>query len=156
MLPALVQKAANVKLGTDENSDMGPLISSKAKARVEKLVHSARTQGAKIDYQGEIPNSKGNWMGPVIISNVTREMDVYKEGLYVLVKENMFSLFSSEIFGPVLVCLHVESLDEAIQLINSNRFGNGTAIFTESGVAARKFQVRFSWKSRMKGNICGE
>ncbi|EME29278.1 methylmalonate-semialdehyde dehydrogenase [Galdieria sulphuraria] len=124
MLPALVQKAANVKLGTDENSDMGPLISSKAKARVETLVNSAKIQGAKIDYQGQAPSSKGNWVGPVVISNVTPEMDVYKE----------------EIFGPVLVCLHVQSLDEAIQLINSNRFGNGTAIFTESGVAARKFQ----------------
>lgn len=124
MLPALVEKAANVRMGTDENSDMGPLISAQAKARVEKLVQSAKTQGAKILYEGQPPSSKGNWMGPVIISNVTTDMDVYNQ----------------EIFGPVLVCLQVQTLDEAIQLINSNRFGNGTAIFTESGVAARKFQ----------------
>jgi malonate-semialdehyde dehydrogenase (acetylating)/methylmalonate-semialdehyde dehydrogenase len=80
MLPALVEKAANVRMGTDENSDMGPLISAQAKARVEKLVQSAKTQGAKILYEGQPPSSKGNWMGPVIISNVTTDMDVYNQG----------------------------------------------------------------------------
>jgi malonate-semialdehyde dehydrogenase (acetylating)/methylmalonate-semialdehyde dehydrogenase len=67
----------------------------------------------------------GNWMGPTILTNVTTSMDCYKE----------------EIFGPVLVCLHVDTLDEAIALVNANKWGNGTAIFTTSGAAARKYTM---------------
>eukprot|EP00871_Galdieria_phlegrea_P000848 jgi/Galph1/1764/GphlegSOOS_G440.1 len=124
LMPALIEKAAAVKLGTDENSDMGPLISAKAKKRVESLIESAKKQGATIEYQGKCPYTEGNWIGPMIISNVNTSMDVYKE----------------EIFGPVLVCLSVKTLKEAIDLINRNPYGNGTAIFTDSGAAARKFQ----------------
>lgn len=67
---------------------------------------------------------QGNFIAPTIIDNVTTDMTCYKE----------------EIFGPVLVCLRVETLQEAIDLINKNAWGNGTAIFTKSGSAARKFQ----------------
>ena len=62
-------------------------------------------------------------IGPTIIANVTKSMRCYRE----------------EIFGPVLVCLNVESLDEAIELINENEYGNGVAIFTNSGATARRF-----------------
>jgi malonate-semialdehyde dehydrogenase (acetylating)/methylmalonate-semialdehyde dehydrogenase len=67
---------------------------------------------------------KGNFVGPTVISKVSESMRCYKE----------------EIFGPALVCLEAETLDEAISLVNRNPYGNGTAIFTSSGVAARHFQ----------------
>ena len=68
---------------------------------------------------------EGNWVGPTVVSGVTREMELYRE----------------EVFGPVLQVLCVPSLDEAIALINANAYGNGTAIFTQSGAAARKFTM---------------
>jgi malonate-semialdehyde dehydrogenase (acetylating)/methylmalonate-semialdehyde dehydrogenase len=67
---------------------------------------------------------KGNFVGPTIFSGVTTEMKIY----------------TTEIFGPVMVIVGVNTLDEAITLINNNPFGNGTGIFTQSGAAARKFQ----------------
>jgi malonate-semialdehyde dehydrogenase (acetylating)/methylmalonate-semialdehyde dehydrogenase len=67
---------------------------------------------------------KGNFVGPTILTDVKPEMKCYTE----------------EIFGPVLVTLNVDTLDDAIELINNNPYGNGTAIFTNSGAAARKFQ----------------
>ena len=67
----------------------------------------------------------GNFVGPTILSHVTPSMQCYKE----------------EIFGPVLVCLEASSLDEAIAIVNNNEHGNGTAIFTRSGAAARKFEA---------------
>lgn len=66
----------------------------------------------------------GNWVGPTLFRGVTPEMRIYRE----------------EIFGPVLVCLEVESLDEALALINANPYGNGTSLFTGCGAAARKFR----------------
>jgi malonate-semialdehyde dehydrogenase (acetylating)/methylmalonate-semialdehyde dehydrogenase len=72
-----------------------------------------------------VPNfPNGNWIGPTVLTNVNPKMTVYKE----------------EIFGPVLICLNVETVDEAIHLINQNPYGNGTAIFTNSGAIARKYQ----------------
>merc|ERR1712225_159225 len=71
---------------------------------------------------GGYPN--GNWVGPTIITNVKTHMKCYTE----------------EIFGPVLVCLNVDSLDEAVDLINANEYGNGVAIFTKSGATATAFQ----------------
>ena len=65
----------------------------------------------------------GNFVGPTIITNMNRDMTAYKE----------------EIFGPVLCVINVDTLDEAIELINSNKYGNGTAIFTTNGATARKF-----------------
>ena len=67
---------------------------------------------------------QGNFIAPTIINNVTKDMTVYKE----------------EIFGPVLICLSVNTLQEAIDFINKNAYGNGTAIFTKSGSAAHKFE----------------
>jgi malonate-semialdehyde dehydrogenase (acetylating)/methylmalonate-semialdehyde dehydrogenase len=67
---------------------------------------------------------KGNFVGPTVITDVQPNMKVYNE----------------EIFGPVLICLTADTLDDAIKLINSNPYGNGTAIFTNSGAFARKYQ----------------
>jgi malonate-semialdehyde dehydrogenase (acetylating)/methylmalonate-semialdehyde dehydrogenase len=85
-------------------------------------------EGAKLVLDGRnvsLPGkySKGNFIGPTILSNVKPAMKCYKE----------------EIFGPVLVVLEVDTLDEAIELINKNPYGNGTAIFTTNGATARKF-----------------
>eukprot|EP00056_Hartaetosiga_gracilis_P021407 m.23981 g.23981 ORF g.23981 m.23981 type:complete len:520 (-) comp9059_c0_seq1:168-1727(-) len=127
----LVELSRNLKVGSgfDEGVDVGPMISPKALQRANDLVQSGVDQGATLVLDGRdvsvegFPN--GNWLGPTILTNVTTEMDCYKE----------------EIFGPVLVCLNVDTLDEATELVNANRWGNGTAIFTNSGAAARKYTM---------------
>ncbi|KAH8819029.1 methylmalonate-semialdehyde dehydrogenase-like protein [Xylogone sp. PMI_703] len=129
-LPELAEsaKSLNVNGGFEQGADLGPVISPQSKERIEKLIASAEAEGATILLDGrgykpaKYPN--GNWIGPTIITNVKPHMQCYKE----------------EIFGPVLVCLNVDSLDEAIDLINANEYGNGTAIFTKSGATATAFQ----------------
>jgi len=97
------------------------------KERIERLIQSAADRGAKIILDGRRPDvpgfPDGNFVGPTIITDVTKDMDCYKE----------------EIFGPVLLCMKRDSLDDAIEFTNSNPWGNGTCIFTNSGGAARKF-----------------
>ncbi|KAI2607620.1 Aldehyde/histidinol dehydrogenase [Hypoxylon fragiforme] len=121
-------KRLSVNGGFEEGADLGPVISPQSKERIESLIASAEKEGATIllDGRGYKPEKypNGNWVGPTIISNVTPEMKCYKE----------------EIFGPVLVCLNVDTLDEAIELINNNEYGNGTAIFTRSGPTAETFR----------------
>ncbi|KAI0206186.1 Aldehyde/histidinol dehydrogenase [Astrocystis sublimbata] len=121
-------KKLQVNGGFEEGADLGPVISPQSKERVESLIASAEKEGATIllDGRGFKPEKypNGNWVGPTIISNVTPDMKCYTE----------------EIFGPVLVCLNVDTLDEAIELINKNEYGNGTAIFTRSGPTAERFR----------------
>ncbi|KAK0734274.1 Aldehyde/histidinol dehydrogenase [Lasiosphaeria miniovina] len=123
-------KALQVNAGFEDGADLGPVISPQSKQRIESLIASAETEGAKILLDGrgfkpaKYPN--GNWVAPTIITDVTPEMQCYKE----------------EIFGPVLVCLNVDTLDEAIDLINANEYGNGVAIFTRSGPTAETFRRR--------------
>ncbi|RJE20312.1 Methylmalonate-semialdehyde dehydrogenase [Aspergillus sclerotialis] len=118
-----------------ETRDWLPEMVERAKAlnpesqkRIEELIASAEKEGATIllDGRGYKPEKypNGNFVGPTIITNVTPEMRCYRE----------------EIFGPVLVCLHVDTLDDAINLINQNEYGNGAAIFTCSGPTASRFQ----------------
>ncbi|KAJ5729831.1 Methylmalonate-semialdehyde dehydrogenase [Penicillium malachiteum] len=129
-LPEIAEraKALNVNGGFEEGADLGPVISPESKKRIEELIASAEAEGATILLDGrgckpeKYPN--GNFVGPTIITNVTPDMKCYKE----------------EIFGPVLVCLNVETLDDAINLINANEYGNGAAIFTKSGSTASRFQ----------------
>jgi malonate-semialdehyde dehydrogenase (acetylating)/methylmalonate-semialdehyde dehydrogenase len=126
----LAERLKSVKPGVWNNpeSAYGPLISPQAVERVSGLIQSGIDQGASclIDGRGiEIdgyPN--GNWLGPTLFTNVSTEMDIYKE----------------EIFGPVVSCINVDTLDEAIALVNQNPYGNGTSIFTQSGISARKYQ----------------
>ncbi len=110
------------------DKDLGPLISPAAKARVEHLIGTGVEEGASLilDGRGIMVEGyeKGNFVGPTIFDNVTADMQIYKE----------------EIFGPVLCIMRAASLDEAIELLNANPHGNGTAIFTQSGAAAHKFQ----------------
>ncbi|RDW94200.1 CoA-acylating methylmalonate-semialdehyde dehydrogenase [Aspergillus mulundensis] len=129
-LPEMAEraKALNVNGGFEEGADLGPVISPESKKRIEDLIASAEEEGATIllDGRGYKPEKypNGNFVGPTIITGVTPEMKCYKQ----------------EIFGPVLVCLEVETLDDAIELINKNEYGNGAAIFTRSGPTASKFQ----------------
>jgi malonate-semialdehyde dehydrogenase (acetylating)/methylmalonate-semialdehyde dehydrogenase len=129
-IPEFVSKAKSLRagVGTDPNVHLGPVISPQSKQRIIEIVKSAREQGAEVLLDGTnahvpaYPN--GNFVNPTIIAGVKPHMRCYKE----------------EIFGPVQLLTTVNTLDEAIELINSNPYGNGTAIFTRSGAAARKFQ----------------
>jgi malonate-semialdehyde dehydrogenase (acetylating)/methylmalonate-semialdehyde dehydrogenase len=130
LVEAVSEKARAVKVGPgrDSSSEMGPVITRAAKDRIEGLIGSGAEQGARLSVDGrglQVEGSQdGFFVGPTVIDGVTPAMDVYRE----------------EIFGPVLSVLRVETVEEAIDLINANPYGNGTAIFTSSGDAARRFQ----------------
>lgn len=130
LVEAISAKAASVKVGPgrDPTSEMGPLVTAEAKDRISRLVGSGAEQGAHIAVDGRQlvvkGHEKGFFLGPTVIDHVAPTMDVYRE----------------EIFGPVLSVVRVKTLHEAIDLINANPYGNGTAIFTASGAAAREFQ----------------
>ncbi|CAG2122145.1 unnamed protein product, partial [Medioppia subpectinata] len=125
----LVEKAKKLKVnaGHIPNTDLGPVISPEAKQRILSLVESGVKEGAKLVLDGRgckvAGYESGNFVGPTILTDVKPHMKCYTE----------------EIFGPVLVILTVDTLDEAIELINANPYGNGTAIFTTNGAIARKF-----------------
>jgi len=129
-IPDIVAKAKTLKVsvGTEKGADLGPLISKQAKSRVESLIEQGVREGAKLELDGrglKLPDyPEGNFVGPTIFSGVKPQHKVY----------------TTEIFGPVLCLMSVDTLDEAIELINRNPYGNGTGIFTQSGAAARKFQ----------------
>jgi malonate-semialdehyde dehydrogenase (acetylating)/methylmalonate-semialdehyde dehydrogenase len=129
-IPELVERARKLKLssGFTPGADLGPLITKESKDRVIRLIQSGVDQGAAIPLDGRnvsVPEfPKGNFVGPTVLTGVRPDMTCYKE----------------EIFGPVLLCLTADTLEDAIQLINNNPYGNGTAIFTRSGAAARKYQ----------------
>lgn len=128
-IPELVErsKKLNVSCGAQPKADLGPVISPESKKRIHSLIQSGLDEGAQILLDGR--NIKvsgyenGNFVGPTVISNVKPSMLCYKE----------------EIFGPVLLIVNVDTLDDAIDMINKNPYGNGTAIFTRNGATARKF-----------------
>jgi len=111
----------------DEKSAYGPLVSAGSKERVLKIIDQGKAEGAKCLLDGSdftvegYPN--GNWVGPTIFADVTTDMQLY----------------TTEIFGPVLLLVNADTLEDAIALINANPYGNGTSIFTASGAAARKY-----------------
>ena len=129
-LEEIKAKMSEMKPGYWKNKESfyGPQISPEAKQRVEAMIAQGVEEGATLMLDGRghevdgYPN--GNWVGPTLFSDVTVDMDIYK----------------TEIFGPVLCVMTADSLEEAIELINNNPYGNGTSIFTSSGAAARKFQ----------------
>lgn len=128
-IPELVERAKklNVNAGHVPGADLGPVISPEAKKRICDLVESGAKEGAKVILDGrniKVPGfEKGNFVGPTILTDVKPSMRCYRE----------------EIFGPVLLTLNVDTMDEAISLINSNPYGNGTAIFTTNGATARRY-----------------
>jgi malonate-semialdehyde dehydrogenase (acetylating)/methylmalonate-semialdehyde dehydrogenase len=123
------EKARKVTVGAgrDEASEMGPVVTAAAKDRIESLIGSGQRQGARLAVDGRglvVPGHEdGFFVGPTVLDAVTPEMEVYRE----------------EIFGPVLSVLRADTVDEAIALVNANPYGNGTAVFTGSGEAARRF-----------------
>ncbi|CAI6097515.1 unnamed protein product [Clonostachys chloroleuca] len=129
-LPGVIARAKDliVSGGFEKDSDVGPLISAQSKNRVENLITSAQEEGAEILLDGrgykpaKYPN--GNFVGPTVITNVTQNMACYRE----------------EIFGPVLVCISTQTVEEAVQLVNANEYGNGASVFTRSGTLASYFQ----------------
>jgi len=129
-IPDIVARAKTLKVnaGTEKGADFGPVISKQAKQRILGLIDSGLKEGAKLELDGrsiKVPGfEQGNFIGPTIFSGVKTDMTIY----------------TTEIFGPVMVIVSVKTLSEAIALVNANPFGNGTGIFTRSGAAARKFQ----------------
>ncbi|KAI0815084.1 methylmalonate-semialdehyde dehydrogenase [Irpex lacteus] len=129
-VPELVERAKKLKVnqGFEPGTDLGPVISPAAKSRIEGLIASVDEEGGKILLDGrgyQVPGyPDGNWVGPTVVE-ATTTMRAYRE----------------EIFGPVLVVIPADTLDDAISIINENKYGNGTAIFTQSGATARKFEV---------------
>eukprot|EP00484_Ammonia_sp_Unknown_P000334 CAMPEP_0197022568 /NCGR_PEP_ID=MMETSP1384-20130603/3403_1 /TAXON_ID=29189 /ORGANISM="Ammonia sp." /LENGTH=503 /DNA_ID=CAMNT_0042450633 /DNA_START=19 /DNA_END=1526 /DNA_ORIENTATION=+ len=123
-----VAKELKVGPGDAKDTDVAPLCAPGAKERVEAYIQSAIDEGAKVVLDGRgvkvdgYPD--GNFVGPTIITGVEPGMKCYDE----------------EIFGPVMLIKQCKTLDEAIQLTNNNRYGNGCAIFTNNGPAARKFE----------------
>ena len=128
-IPDLADRARKLKVnaGHIPGTDLGPVISPQSKERIHCLIDSGIKEGATCILDGRNIKVKGfengNFVGPTILIDVKPHMQCYKE----------------EIFGPVLICLSVDTLDEAIQIINKNPYGNGTAIFTNNGATARKF-----------------
>ena len=128
-IPELVAKSKTLKInaGVEPATDIGPLVSKAAYQRVVKLIELGTTEatieldGRNIQVQGY---AQGNFVGPTIFSGVKPGMAIYDQ----------------EIFGPVLCISFADTLDDAIEMINQNPNGNGTAIFTQSGASARKFQ----------------
>lgn len=126
----IVAKAKNLKVGPglDSNTDVGPLISKESKQRVESLIEQGVKDGAKLLLDGrgvKVPgHENGNFVGPTVLMDIDENNTAYVE----------------EIFGPVLVCKAVDTLEEAIEFTNRSKYGNGCAIFTTNGSAARKFQ----------------
>ena len=113
---------------SDKKAAFGPLVSRAARERVLRLIREGRESGAELWLDGSRCKVRGypdgNWVGPTLFGKVRPEMSIYRE----------------EIFGPVLVTLEAGDLDEAIALANANPYGNGAAIFTASGAAARRFR----------------
>ena len=130
LVEAVADRARGLRTGpgNDPASDMGPLITRAHRDRVAGYVDSALADGADVVVDGRgvsVPGGEdGFFFGPTLVDRVTPDMDVYRD----------------EIFGPVLSVLRVDTLDEAIALVNANPYGNGTAIFTRDGRSARRFR----------------
>ncbi|KAL7157051.1 hypothetical protein ABFS83_02G051800 [Erythranthe nasuta] len=126
----LVERAMALKVdaGTEPGVDLGPVTSKQVKERISRVVQTFVDNGARLLLDGRrilVPKYElGNFVGPTILTDVTEDMDCYKE----------------EILGPVLLCMQAGSLDEAISIVNRNKHGNGASIFTSSCATGRKFQ----------------
>lgn len=129
-IPELVEKVKKLKVGAGHKAetDIGPVISKESKQRINDIITQSEQEGANVLLDGrhvqvEKEFQNGNFCGPTVFGDVTTDMTCYKE----------------EIFGPALVTMKCDSLDNAIELINNNPYGNGTALFTTNGATARKF-----------------
>jgi malonate-semialdehyde dehydrogenase (acetylating)/methylmalonate-semialdehyde dehydrogenase len=131
LVASLIRRADAIKLGSGsgEGVEMGPLVTAAQRDRINHYIRAGIEAGAELARDGRNVSvsgyENGFFVGPTIFDRVTTEMAIYRD----------------EIFGPVLAVLRAPDLDEAIRLVNSNPNGNGTAIFTRSGGAARRFHT---------------
>jgi malonate-semialdehyde dehydrogenase (acetylating)/methylmalonate-semialdehyde dehydrogenase len=128
LVAKIAERARSIKTGDGTRGcDMGPLVSAAHRDKVASYIDAAEQDGAVIAVDGRDVQADGGengfWLGPTLIDQVAADMSCYTD----------------EIFGPVLSVVRVETYDEALRLINSNPYGNGTAIFTNDGGAARRF-----------------
>ena len=129
LVAKIKERMAGLKTGDGRrNSDMGPLVTKVHRDKVASYVDAGEAAGAKLVVDGrniEVDGEAGGyWLGPTLFDHVTTDMSIYNE----------------EIFGPVLSVVRVPSFEAGVQLINDHPYGNGTAIFTNDGGAARRFQ----------------
>jgi malonate-semialdehyde dehydrogenase (acetylating)/methylmalonate-semialdehyde dehydrogenase len=129
LIAKIKERMATIKVGDGRRScDMGPLVTKQHRDKVASYIDIAKQDGATVVVDGRDVNpdgdARGYWLGPTLIDRVPTSSKVYQD----------------EIFGPVLSVVRVKSYEEGLQLINSSQFGNGTAIFTNDGGAARRFQ----------------
>ncbi len=128
LVAAIEERLPKIKVGPgfDESSEMGPLITREHRDKVASYIESGAEQGAKVVVDGRetAPDSDGFFLGVSLLDDVTPEMECYR----------------NEIFGPVLEVVRTETYDEAVSLVNANPYGNGVAMFTRDGGAARQFQ----------------
>jgi malonate-semialdehyde dehydrogenase (acetylating)/methylmalonate-semialdehyde dehydrogenase len=114
--------------GLDQGVEMGPVITTESKTRIEDLIQKGADEGATVLVDGRQPNisgyEKGNFIRPTILQNVDPAGEIAR----------------TEIFGPVLSLIHLDTIDQAIALVNSGQYGNMACLFTNSGAAARKFR----------------
>jgi malonate-semialdehyde dehydrogenase (acetylating)/methylmalonate-semialdehyde dehydrogenase len=137
LVEAIKERLPNVKVGNglEPASEMGPLVTREHRDKVAAYIDSGAGQGATVVADGRetAPDGDGFFLGVSLLDNVTTEMDAYKD----------------EIFGPVLSVVRATTYDEAVSLVNDNPYGNGVALFTRDGGAARQFQ--FDVKAGMVG-----
>ena len=127
LVAKIKERAVKLKTGDGtKGADMGPLVTQVHRDKVASYVDAGEKEGATIVVDGRAVNPGGNgfWLGPTLFDHVTPKMSIYTD----------------EIFGPVLSVIRVKSYDEALALVNSHQYGNGTAIFTNDGGAARRYQ----------------
>jgi malonate-semialdehyde dehydrogenase (acetylating)/methylmalonate-semialdehyde dehydrogenase len=126
LLPPLREATESLRVGDglEDGVDVGPVVSDSARDRIRDAISKAEDEGATLVTDGRDADGPGNFVGPTILDGVRPEMEAATD----------------EIFGPVLSIIHVETLDDAIALVNSSRFGNGTSIFTESGASVRRYR----------------
>jgi malonate-semialdehyde dehydrogenase (acetylating) / methylmalonate-semialdehyde dehydrogenase len=122
-------EALRVGDGNDDATDVGPVVSCAARDRIREAIDRGLSDGAELAVDGRAPNGEGlepdgAYLGPTILDAVDPDSEMVRE----------------EIFGPVLSVVAVETLDEAIEVVNRSRFGNGTSIFTESGASVRRYR----------------
>jgi malonate-semialdehyde dehydrogenase (acetylating)/methylmalonate-semialdehyde dehydrogenase len=132
LVERLAQRARSLKVnvGSDPDAEMGPLVTAEHLKRVQGFIDQGVAEGAKLIVDGRTHTGQGDgfFIGASIFDDVTPEMTIYKE----------------EIFGPVLAVVRARDLDHAIELVNANRYGNGVAVFTQTGGSAREFVSRIS------------
>jgi len=129
LIGKISERIATLRTGDGRRGcDMGPLVTGVHRDKVQSYVDAGVEAGAELVVDGRNPVVDGEpggfWLGPTLFDKVTTDMSIYTD----------------EIFGPVLSVIRVDSYDDALKLVNSNPYGNGTAIFTNDGGAARRYQ----------------